>query len=324
MSTRELSIAQLFHDRSGKLQMELLSDSLESRIPVTTSDVNRPGLLLAGFTENFLQDRIQILGETEMLYLRTLGEERRREAIRTLFFKPLPCVIVTKGQEVHPLLIEMGNERSVPILRTPLSTTPFIHQLTAHLTRVFATETVVHGTLVDVYGVGLLFTGKSGIGKSECALDLVERGHRLVADDVVVVTRTSPGVVIGRGNEMLRHHMEIRGVGIIDVPKMFGVRSVRMRKRVEVEVRLELWDERSDYDRVGLDEATTSVLGVKIGFVTIPINPGKNVTVISEVVALSHLLRLYGFDSAREFSQTLSTSIAEKAAAAGFEIQDDE
>ncbi len=311
---KELSVQQLFEETQVALQLEVVSDSMESVIPVTTSDMNRPGLLLAGFTQNFLNERIQLLGETEMLYLNTLDEDRRLEAIRTLFFQSLPCIIVTKGQDVHPLMVELGNEKRVPILRTPLSTTPFIHLLTAHLSQAFATQTVVHGTLVDVYGAGLLFTGDSGIGKSECALDLVERGHRLVADDVVIVTRTSPGVVVGRGDDMLRHHMEIRGIGIIDVPKMFGIRAVRRRKRIEVEVRLELWDKRSHYDRVGLDDAKTSVLGVKIGFVTIPIIPGKNITVISEVVALTHLLKIFGFDSARDFSQNLKSAIVGKGA----------
>ncbi len=309
---KELSVEHLLEETRVPLQLELVSDGTESEMHVTTSDVNRPGLLLAGFTQNFLNERIQILGETEMLYLNSLSEERRVEAIRTLFLLPLPCIIVTKGQDVHALIVKLGNEKKVPILRTPMSTTPFIHLLTAHLGLAFATQTVVHGTLVDVYGVGLLFTGESGIGKSECALDLVERGHRLVADDVVVVTRTSPGVIVGRGDDMLRHHMEIRGVGIIDVPRMFGIRSVRRRKRIEVEVRLELWDKKSHYDRVGLDDTKTSILGVKIGFVTIPIIPGKNITVISEVVALTHLLKVFGFDSARDFSRNLDDAIAGK------------
>ncbi len=309
---KELTVEQLYEETRVPLQLDLVSGTTESAIYVTTSDVNRPGLLLAGFTQNFLNERIQILGETEMLYLSTLDEDRRRQAIRTLFIEPLPCIIVTKGQDVDALIVELGNEKKVPILRTPLSTTPFIHLLTAHLSQAFATQTVVHGTLVDVYGVGLLFTGESGIGKSECALDLVERGHRLVADDVVVVTRTSPGVVVGRGDDMLRHHMEIRGVGIIDVPKMFGIRAVRRRKRVEVQVRLEIWDKKTHYDRVGLDDTKTSILGVKIGFVTIPIIPGKNITVISEVVALTHLLKIFGLDSARDFSQSLKSAIVEK------------
>jgi HPr kinase/phosphorylase len=322
---KELSVEQLLEETRSALQLELVSDAADSVIHITTSDVNRPGLLLVGFTENFLNERIQILGETEILYLDSLDEAHRAQAIQTLFFKPLPCIIVTKGQDVYPQVVQLANEKKVPILRTPLSTTPFIHLLTAHLSQAFATQTVVHGTLVDVYGVGLLFTGKSGIGKSECALDLVERGHRLVADDVVVVTRTSPGVVVGRGDDMLRHHMEIRGVGIIDIPKMFGIRAVRRRKRVEVEVRLELWDEQSHYDRIGLDDTKTSILGVKIGFVTIPIIPGKNITVISEVVALSHLLKVFGFDSAKDFSQNLRDAIVGKTAATGMlDIHDNE
>ncbi len=322
---KELSVEQLLEETGEALQLDLVSETAESMIPVTTADVNRPGLLLTGFRKNFLNKRIQILGETEILYLDSLDETRRVEAIQTLFFKAVPCIIVTKGQEIDPLVVELANEKRIPILRTSLSTTPFIHLLAMHLGQAFAPQTVVHGTLVDVYGVGLLFTGKSGIGKSECALDLVERGHRLVADDVVVATRTAPGIVVGRGDDMLRHHMEIRGVGIMDIPRMFGIRAVRRRKRIEVEVRLELWDDKSHYDRVGLDDTKTSILGVKLGFVTIPIIPGKNITVISEVVALSHLLKICGFDSAGDFSRNLREAIAGKKAASGIlDIHDNE
>jgi HPr kinase/phosphorylase len=184
-------------------------------------------------------------------------------------------------------------------------TTPFIHELTKYLDDRFADTTEVHATLVDVYGVGLLFTGRSGIGKSEIALDLVERGHRLVADDTVHVTKIADDVLIGRGNHHLRHFMEIRGIGVINVQDLFGIRAVRVQKRIEVEVLLEDWDTKKDWNRSGLEDRTTSVLGVDIPQVVIPLFPGKNITVISEVIAMNHMLKVYGVNAAEKFNSLL-------------------
>jgi HPr kinase/phosphorylase len=187
-----------------------------------------------------------------------------------------------------------------------------MHELIAFLEDAFSPTTTIHGTLVDVYGIGLLYTGSSGIGKSECALDLVERGHRLVADDIVTVRATPQGILMGSGSELLRHHMEIRGIGIIDVQSIFGIRGVRLMKRIEVEVRLEAWDEIEDYERLGLDEKSTTILGIEIPQVTVPIIPGKNLTVISEVVALNHLMKVTGYNPAEEFNKRLVDLMAKK------------
>lgn len=265
-----ISATQLYEERRAELDLEVIVDAPNARLPITVSDVNRPGLALAGFTENFLYERIQILGETETLYLDTLSASQRREGIDRLFEQDLPCVIVSKGLPIDPYLKQRCDERQVPLLRTRMSTTPFIHQLTAYLNDVFAPRITLHGSLVDVYGVGLLFAGESGIGKSETALDLVERGHRLVADDIVIVSRRPPSVLVGSSNDLLGHRMEIRGVGIVDIREMFGVRATRLRKRVEVEVRLVRWDPESPYERLGLEDRTTSILGVRLPYVTIP------------------------------------------------------
>jgi HPr kinase/phosphorylase len=293
-----ISAAQLYEERRAELDLEVIVDAPDARLPITVSDVNRPGLALAGFTENFLYERIQILGETETLYLDTLSAADRRKAIGRLFEQDLPCVIVSKGLPVDPDLKQRCEERQVPLLRTRMSTTPFIHQLTAYLNDVFAPRITLHGSLVDVYGVGLLFAGESGIGKSETALDLVERGHRLVADDIVIVSRRPPAALVGSSNELLGHRMEIRGVGIVDIREMFGVRATRVRKRVEVEVRLVRWDPDAPYERLGLEDRTTSILGVRIPYVTIPLVPGKNVAVLAEVVAMNHLIKSSGRNAA--------------------------
>ncbi|MBM3319319.1 MAG: HPr(Ser) kinase/phosphatase [Candidatus Eisenbacteria bacterium] len=301
---RGISVQRFFDEKKDEFQLEALTESLAAARPITVSDVNRPGLALAGFTANFLADRIQILGETEMLLLETFEERERIRAIDRLFDHDLPCVIVAKGLVFPSYLVERGTRAGVPILRTPFSTTPFIHQLTEYLEHLFAPLTHIHGSLVDVYGVGLLLTGESGIGKSECALDLVERGHRLVADDLVIVTRRRSELV-GEASERLRDHMEIRGIGIIDVGRMFGIRAVARRKEISVEVRLKEWAGDVDYDRLGLEEKMTTILGVKIPVVTIPIIPGKNITVLVEVVAMNHLLRVHGIRPAELLNDSL-------------------
>jgi len=299
-----LSVEQFYRDKKEDLELEPLT-RLEARSHITVADINRPGLLLSGFVENFLAERIQILGQTEVWYLSTLTDADRRAAIERLFEHPIPCIIVSKSLDIPPEFMALAEAKGVPILRTPKSTTPFIHQLTAYLDVIFAPEITVHGSLVDVYGVGLLFTGPSSIGKSECALDLVERGHRLVADDVVMVTRRHDDILIGSANDILRHHMEIRGLGIIDVQAVFGIRAIRIQKRIEVEVNLQEWDASQNYERVGIEDRFANVLGVQIPLVTIPIFPGKNITVISEVVALNYLVKAYGHHPAKAFNERL-------------------
>jgi len=314
-TVRSIGVARLFEDQREELQLELLSESLASRAEITVADVHRPGMALMGFVENFLPERIQILAQTELTYLATLSPREVKEALDRLFQFTMPLIMVCKGLEIPPYLIKRANERHVPVLRTPLSTTPFIHSLTAYLDHVFAPSTTVHGSLVDVYGCGLLFTGKSAIGKSETALDLVERGHRLVADDVVTITRGHGDVLIGTGNQLLRHHMEIRGLGIIDVQSIFGIRSIRLKKRVEVQVDLRVWSDEDDYERVGLDEKQTEILGVKVPLVEVPITPGKNITVIAEVIALHYLVKAYGgYSPAEKLNQHMLEVMKRKSA----------
>ncbi|HET9952147.1 MAG TPA: HPr(Ser) kinase/phosphatase [Candidatus Eisenbacteria bacterium] len=300
-----LSVEHLYEQQREALGLDLLSASAASAIPITLSDIHRPGMALMGFTENFLAERIQIFGRTEIAYLETLSEGDRGAAIDRFFRFQVPCIIVAKGLEPPAGFLDRANAHSVPVMRTQQDTTPFIHQLTAYLDFVFAPSVTAHASLVDVYGVGLLFTGRSGIGKSETALDLIERGHRLVADDVVRITRRHGDILIGACNEVLKHTMEIRGLGIIDVQSIFGIRAIRGQKRVEVEVHLTEWSEAMDYERVGLDDATVKHLDVEIPLVTIPIFPGKNITVIAEVVALNHLVKVYGYHPARALNERL-------------------
>jgi HPr kinase/phosphorylase len=322
---QKLSAARLYEDQRDELQLEPLTESLASRREVTVSDIHRPGMALMGFVENFLPERIQIIAQTELTYLATLSPGDVRAAVDRLFQFQMPLILVCKGLEVPPYLLECANREQVPVLRTSQSTTPFIHALTSYLDFMFAPQATVHGSLVDVYGVGLLFTGRSAIGKSETALDLVERGQRLVADDVVTITRRQGGVLIGSGNQLLRHHMEIRGLGIIDVQAIFGIRAVRLQKRVELEVNLADWSNEADYERVGIDERKTSYLDVEIPLVQVPITPGKNITVIAEVIALNYLVRVTGgYSPAERLNQHLIELMKRKSAARAWVREDTE
>ena len=279
---------------------------------VTERHVHRPGLVLAGYTEHFEHQRVQVLGNTECRYLAWRGGEGAREGFgRLLSFGP-PCVVLAAGNELPDDLLGLAADADVPVYRTPERTVPFINRLRAFLDDQFALQLTVHGSLVDVYGIGLLLTGAAGIGKSEMALDLVERGHRLVADDVVIATRKSEGVLMGAGTDLAGHFMEIRGLGIIDVRAMFGVRAIRHQKRIELVVRAHPWDEAEEYTRIGMVTETLPLLGVELPLVKLPITPGKNVTVICEVIAMNHLLRHYGYDPAEAFTARLRERIETK------------
>jgi HPr kinase/phosphorylase len=319
-----LTVEEFYKQHKRELKLEQLSAAIDSPMDITVSDINRPALLFTGFTDYFLSERIQIVGQTEMAYLSTLDEGTQAAALERLFNFTFPCVILTKGLTPPPAMLRFSKARGIPVLGTTISTTPFIHRLTAYLDRAFAPQTTIHGSLVDVYGVGLLFTGRSAIGKSECALDLVERGHRLVADDVVTVVRRQGEILIGSGNPVLRHHMEIRGLGIIDVQSIFGIRSIRFQKRVELEVNLQEWRDDGEYERTGLDQKTTTILGVKIPLVQIPLFPGKNITVIAEVVALNYLVKVYSHDPAKRFNKALLDLMRKKTADIHYALGRDE
>lgn len=307
-----MTVAEFFEQTRERLGLRLLSQSLHSRSRLITSDINRPQLALTGFMENFLWDRLQIFGETEMRYLRSLDENRRGTVLSQIMGFAIPCIVITKGLDAPPDMPVIASQNEVPLLGTDMDTTHFHHEITAFLQEAFAPRTRVHGSLVDVYGVGLLFTGRSAIGKSETALDLVERGHRLVADDIVTIRRRYPNILIGSGNELLRHCMEIRGIGVIDVQSIFGIRAIRAYKRVEVEVNLREWSDEEQYERLGLEEQGTNILGTEIPLIAIPIFPGKNITVISETIALNYLVKAYGYHPAARFSETLLETIRRK------------
>ncbi len=308
--------------RGDPLQLEALTGELGLERQLPEVEVASPGLALAGYTGRFAANRLHVMGETEITYLRSLSPADRRRQLEHFFTFDLPCIFVTKGQEVPQELLDLAKQRSVPVLRSRLKTAEFYRRVKPIVEDAFAPRTTLHGSLADVYGVGLLFVGRSGIGKSECVLDLVERGHRLVADDVVQVTKRGQDVLLGRGHELAAHHMEIRGIGLIDIPALFGVRAVRQQKRIEVVVQLEDWETAKDADRTGLARQETMILEVPVPKVVVPLNPGKNITVISEVVAMMHLLRYSGVDVAAAFNERLIRRMKERSGVREY-LQDD-
>ena len=302
--SRTLTVGKFLESFGETLALSDLGGvGLDTTIP--NADISSPGLALAGYIDRFVAERLQVLGETEITYLFSLTPGERSRVLGSFFGFAMPAVIVTKNQDPPEELLEAAVKSGIPLLRTTLKTAEFYRRIKPVLEAEFAETTTLHGSLADVFGVGLFFTGKSGIGKSECVLDLVERGHRLVADDLVIAKRRGNDVLIGKGHELQRHHMEIRGVGLIDIPSIFGVRAVRQQKRIEVVVRLEEWDQNAVVDRTGLDTETTTILGVQIPLITVPLNPGKNITVIAEVIALNHLLRYSGINPAEVFNDRL-------------------
>lgn len=297
------------------MEVEAVNDVDATVRHVTESNLHRPGLVLAGYVELFTYQRVQILGNTENQYLRHLPAEARRAALENLLQFQIPCIVLTESNELEPQLVEAATEAGVPVYRTPVPSTHFMAVLRDFLNDQFSLQQTIHGSLVDVYGIGLLLIGKSGIGKSEVALDLVERGHRLVADDVVIVTRKEEQVLMGSGTDLVQHFMEVRGLGLVDIRAMFGIRAIRFQKRVEVVVSMQLWDQDEEYTRLGMIDDTYTLLDVDLPLVKVPITPGKNITVICEVIAMNHLLRHYGYDPAEVFANRLAERIRSKGAA---------
>ena len=317
-----VTVADLLDRLKEPLHLEVMTGDVSLDREITVAEISSPGLVLAGFVERFVSKRLHALGETEMAYLESLDSDARRRSLDVFLSYDIPCVFVTKDQAIPAELLELARLNEVPVLRSSLSTARFYSVINPYLKEVFSPATKVHGSLADVYGVGLLFVGRSGIGKSECVLDLVERGHRLVADDLVNITKQGAGVLIGRSEEVTSRFMEIRGVGLVDVSALFGVRAFRQQKRIEVVVELADWDDARDVDRTGLDQKTRSILEVEIPEVIVPVIPGKNITVVAEVVALNHLLKYSGVDSAKDLNERLVRKMAEKKDLKGYLSED--
>lgn len=308
-----LRIQRLLEDHDYELQLSLVAGKAGLRRLISSSRIQKPGLALVGFTEHLHPQRVQVFGNTEVSYLRTLSEERQKEVLTVLFKADLACVVVTKDLEPPQALVEACEAAGLALMRTPMLSSTFIQQVQAFLEEALTETSSLHGVLLDVFGVGILLLGKSGIGKSEIALDLVMRGHRLVADDIVDVTKRKAHSVHGAGNPVIKHHMEIRGLGIINIKDLFGVASVRETKKIELVIELVEWDPHQEYDRLGVEEQLFNIAGVDVPLSVVPVRPGRNMATIIEVAARNQLLKLQGHHSARDFAERLNRAIAEGA-----------
>ncbi|MCH6267839.1 MULTISPECIES: HPr(Ser) kinase/phosphatase [Neobacillus] len=292
-----------------KFQLELICGEEGINRPITMSDISRPGIEMAGYFEYYPAERIQLLGMTELSFFEELPERDKASRMERLCTDITPAIIVTRGLEVPPVLIEAAERESVPVLRTTLKTTRFSSRLTNYLESKLAPTTAVHGVLVDVYGIGVLITGKSGVGKSETALELVKRGHRLVADDCVEIRQEDQDTLVGTSPELIEHLLEIRGLGIINVMTLFGAGAVRSNKRITLVINLEIWDAKKQYDRLGLDEEKMKIIDTEVTKLTVPVRPGRNIAVIIEVAAMNYRLKRMGVNAAQQFTDRLSDVI---------------
>ncbi|NQW28908.1 MAG: HPr(Ser) kinase/phosphatase [Ignavibacteria bacterium] len=295
------------------IPFNVLTGDIGLQNKIVDKSLHRPQLALAGYTELFTHHRVQMFGNTEFFYLESLPEEQRKKAFAKICEFKVPCMVWANGRVLPDNLAQLAADNGVAILATTVDTTKAIQQLGEFLDDQFAEQVSMHGSFVDVYGVGMFLVGKSGIGKSEISLDLLERGHRLVADDVTVFTKKRESILMGTGTSLVRHFMEIRGVGVIDVQQMFGIRSIRFQKRLEMIVELEVYASNQEYNRTGLDEKSSSIMGIDIQTVMLPIFPGKNVTVICEAIALNYLLKTYGYNASKIFSDRLQDQIDKRS-----------
>lgn len=292
-----------------EFKLELISGEEGIHRPITTSDISRPGLEIAGFFNYYPAERIQLLGRTEIKFSERLLKGERRERMERLCEDITPGIIISRGLDVPAELIEASERHSVPIMRTPMKTTGFSSRLTYYLESKLAPTTAVHGVLVEIFGVGVLITGQSGVGKSETALALVERGHRLIADDCVEIRQVDMDSLVGTPPELLEHLLEIRGLGIINVMTLFGAGAVRTHKRITLAIHLESWDQEKHYDRLGLDEEKMKIIDTEITRLTVPVRPGRNLAVIIEVAAMNFRLKKMGVNAAEQFTERLSQVI---------------
>nr|WP_167262630.1 HPr(Ser) kinase/phosphatase [Alkalibacillus almallahensis] len=296
-------------DLIERFELELVAGKDGIHREIVTSDISRPGMEMAGYFTHYPKERLQLMGRTELSFLYDLTEPEVQDRMEKMCTDVTPGIVITRAMDVPPTLIEAADAAGVPVMRSLHKTTQVISRLTNYLETKFAPTTAVHGVLVDIYGVGVLITGNSGIGKSETALELVKRGHRLVADDNVEIRQEDYDTLIGNPPNLIEHLLEIRGLGIINVMTLFGAGAVRNFKRISLVANLELWDEEKQYDRLGLDEDTMKIMDVDLPKSVIPVRPGRNLSVIIEVAAMNFRLKRMGVNTAEEFSQRLNSVI---------------
>jgi HPr kinase/phosphorylase len=315
MERPSLTVEQFYKEHAAPLQMKLLADACDLKRVIREPTVNRPGLALSGFTRYFAYKRMQVMGHAEVFYLRELRKEEREARFAYLFAYKIPCVVFSRTLKPDKEFLAAAAETGVPVFQTPLVTMKFINLATLALELMFAPRATELGSMVDILGVGAIIRGESGIGKSEAVLALIERGYSLVADDVVKAVLVDGREVLCTSAELTRNHMEVRGIGIINVGAMFGVKAIRTEKTLDVVISLKPWEEVKDVDRLGMEQEYVEILDVKIPHVTIPVRPGRDIARLIEVAAFQIKLRKSGFNAAEELNKRLLAQMAEKASA---------
>ena len=304
-----LTVEDFYKNMKSALKLKIVAGAKGLKRKISVAELNRPGLALTGYFDYFAKRRIQVLGKVEIFYLKKLPANERRDKISQLFKQKIPCIIIARQYTPPDEIIEYAHQTNTVIMRSPLITMRLVNRATLFLDNAFAPTTTMHATLVEVFGVGVLLIGKSGIGKSECALSLIKRGHRLVSDDVIRI-RLEDGIQLyGSGPELTRHFMEIRGIGIINVQTLFGAGCVRKEKRIDLAITLEKWDETRDYERLGLDEKNMDILGIARTHIIIPIRPGREISLIIEAACLNQRLKWMGINPAKELNEELLRTI---------------
>ncbi|HDQ25647.1 MAG TPA: HPr(Ser) kinase/phosphatase [bacterium] len=301
-----ITLKDFFEDNKIKFGMSVLAGAdMLSKKKIIVPDINRPGLALAGFFDYFPYERLQVFGKTEFTYIKKSGSRRAAGIFSDFFEKKVCCAIISRNLKPPEGFLSCAKKYSVPVLASSLMTTKLISSSLIYLEKKLAPKTSVHGTFVDVYGIGTILAGRSGIGKSEVSLELVKRGHRLVADDLIELSKTDDDALTGRGLNVVRHHMEIRGVGIIDIKNIFGIGAIRDSQKLELIINLEEWEKGKDYERLGMDDSFEEILGVKVPVIIMPVKPGRNLSVIIEAAAMTQRLKAGGYNPARELNKNI-------------------
>ncbi len=308
-----IDVGTLIKKKEAHLELSLLAGKKGLQKKINIPRIQKPGLALIGDTSNLHPGRIQVLGKSEIRYLKSLEETKIRSVVKKMCARDVSCFVITRGNKPPKVLLSEAEKANITVFVTPLITYTFISRVTRFLEEYLTASTTLHGVLMDVYGVGILIIGKSGIGKSECALDLVLKGHRLVADDVVEIRKKPPATLYGSSTDLLQYHLEIRGLGILNIKDLFGVAAIREQKLVEIVVELVEWNPNYEYDRLGIDEHKYMILEVPVPYLKIPVSPGRNITTIIEVAARNNLLKAQGHYSSRKFQDRLNNKLKKGA-----------
>jgi len=304
-----VKVEELLKPPAKELRLKVITGEEGLNREITVPRIQKPGLALSGFFDYLHSHRIQILGKSELSFLRNQSQAKQREIIENIALHHITCFIITKNRKPPLELKEQSKAKGIPLLQSSLPTSDFIDKITAYLGDRFAPSHVIHGALLDIYGLGTLIIGESGIGKSECALELIAKGHRLVSDDVVEIKRTDKGILIGSGPELIRHHMEIRGLGVINIKDLFGVAFITDAKEIALVIKLERWSEQVEYDRLGLEEHTYKILELELPLIRMPVAPGRNISMLVEIGSRHFALKQRGYLSAHEFVKSVRKKI---------------